>query len=260
MLCLVFLFSLVMTFTALAQPGGNLPDAPLPADDVWPSSQQTPTQVVPGRPAPGKAGSVDKAPLEKRKWSQYIDPGEHAPRLSAHDKMMFWLHQEARVSSLFPALLSAGYGQLADSPQYGSDSGAFGDRVGAAVIRQATMRFFCSSLVPRLDGEDPRYLREARGSYVHRGLWAAEQAIVAQRDSGRRSFNVSDVVGHLAASALTPLYYPAPSANFGVVMQTWGTSIAGAAGNNLLLEFWPDVVNLLHRRVHHDSTGASSTP
>lgn len=257
MLCLLLLLLLCTTLSASAQRDASLPDAPVPAVGV---EQSTPQITPPGKPESGKAGSVDKASLEKRKWSQYVDPGEHVPRLTARDKMVFWLHQEARVSSLFPALLSAGYGQLTDTPEYGSDSGAFGDRFGAALIRQATMRFFCGSLMPTLDGEDPRYFRKASGGYGGRAGWAAEQAIIAHRDSGRRSFNVSDVVGHLAASALTPLYYPGPSANTRVVIQTWGTSIAGAAGNNLFLEFWPDVVNLLHRKRHHDSAGASGTP
>ena len=203
---------------------------------------------------------MDHAPYRKRKWAQYVDPGEHVPRLSREDKMKFWLHQEARISSALPAFLSAGYGQLTDSPQYGSGSGAFGDRLGAAFLRQATMRFFSNSLLPTFDGEDPRYFRKASGSLARRALWAAGQTIMVQRDSGRRSFNFSDILGHLAASALTPLYYPRPSANAGVVMETWGTSIAGAAGNNLFLEFWPDVLNRVRRRHKERLEGSSGKP
>ncbi|MGC2637393.1 MAG: hypothetical protein WA294_09460 [Acidobacteriaceae bacterium] len=207
-----------------------------------------PVVVPPGRPSPQSASPIDHASYKKRKWAQYVDPGERVPRLSGKDKMDFWLHQESRLWSAFPAFLSAGYGQLTDTPQYGSDSGAFGDRLGAAFLRQATMRFFSNSLFPALDGGDPRYFRRARGSYGSRAAWAAEQSIADERDSGRRSFNVSNIFGHLAASAITPLYYPAPSRNAGVVMETWATSIAGSAGNNLFLEFWPDVVHRLHRK------------
>jgi hypothetical protein len=234
-----------------------LPDAPQPAQQS--ASQQKPLQPTPpGKPASGKAGSVDHASYQKRKWAQYVDPGEHVPRLDAHDKMVFWLHEEARPSSLFPALLSAGYGQLADSPDYGSDSGAFGDRLGAALIRQATMRFFCSSVFPTVVGEDPRYYRKAQGSYFARAGWAAEQSVVGRRDSGRRTFNISNIFGHLAASALTPAYYPGPSVSAHVVFQTWATSIAGSAGNNLFLEFWPDVVNELHKKIHSQRSSTSA--
>jgi hypothetical protein len=36
-------------------------------------------------------------------------------------------------------------------------------------------------------------------------------------------------------------YYPEPSANVRVAARTWGVSLAGLAGNNLFLEFGPDV-------------------
>lgn len=251
---------------APAQALTSLPDAPLPVAAAQPgphsaafNSDGDPSQVrLPGKPEAGKAGDVDHASYEKRKWAQYVDPGERVPRLSDHDKWTFWLHQEFRPASPLPAFISAGWGQLLDTdPKYGTDSGAFGDRLGTAFLRQVTMRFFCSSMFPVIDGDDPRYFRKASGGYWPRAGWAAEQALVTHRDSGRVSFNFSDVFGHLAASALTPAYYPRSSRSSRVVFQTWATSIAGAAGNNLFLEFWPDAANAWHR--HHKHThGASS--
>ncbi len=189
------------------------------------------------------------APYEKRKWAAYVDPGERVPTLHARDKMVFWLHEEAQWSSPLPAFLSAGYGQLTvGDPKYGSDKGAFGERLGAALLRQTSMRFFSDSLLPTLDHEDPRYYRQASGSYGRRGLHAALFTFIDRNDAERRTFNASDIVGHLAASALTVTYYPRPSRNAGVVFETWGTSIGGAAVNNLFLEFWPDIVNKLHAR------------
>jgi len=165
--------------------------------------------------------------------------------------MVFWLHEELEPSSPLPALVSAGYGQLTNSdPRYGSDEGAFGERLGAAFLRQASMRFFADSLLPTLDHEDPRYYRKASGGYAGRALHAAEFTFIDRSDSGQRTLNTSDIAGHLAASALTPGYYPHSSRTSGVVFRTWGTSIAGAAVNNLFLEFFPDIVNKLHRRAH----------
>lgn len=198
------------------------------------------------------------APYEKRKWAQYVDPGEKVPALFPDDKWVFWLHEEERPWSLGPAVISAGYGQLTGSPAYGSDAGAFGDRLAAALVRQATMRFFSSSLFPVYTREDPRYFRKASGSYLGRAGWAAERAFITQRDSGNHSFNFSNIVGHLAASALTPAYYPSKSRSVHVVMQTWGTSIAGSAVNNLFLEFVPDAINAWHNRKSH--TDSSGTP
>jgi len=255
---------------AQAQELAFLPDAPRPqAGEVADGSasalqeQNPPAKPDPLAPPaqadPQAASQIAHAPYEKRKWAQYVDPGERIPPLYPADKWVFWLHEEQRVWSLGPALISAGYGQLTDTPAYGSDSAAFGDRVAAAIVRQATMRFFCSSLFPVYLGEDPRYFRKASGNYLGRTGWAAERAFITQRDSGSHSFNFSNVFGHLAASALTPLYYPSRSRSVHVVMQTWGTSIAGSAGNNLFLEFVPDAFNAWRNRPRRD-TNPSGTP
>lgn len=241
---------------ARAQVLASLPDAPRPQAFVEADGDEAQDQAPPARPDPNAASPIAHAPYEKRKWAQYVDPGEKIPALYSEDKWVFWLHEETRVYATFPAFLSAGYGQLTGTPDYGSDSGAFGDRLGAALVRQATMRFFCSSLFPMVLREDPRYFRKAAGGYRGRAGWAAERAFVTQKDDGSRGFNYSDILGHLAASVLTRAYYPPKSANVHVVMQTWGTSIAGAAANNLFLEFAPDALNAwrLHQR-HQDSSG-----
>jgi hypothetical protein len=163
--------------------------------------------------------------------------------------MLFWVHEDANPVGWIPGLLLAGWSQLfLTDPKYGSDSAAFGERVGATVLRDSSMRFFSDSLIPTLAHEDPRYFRKAYGGIKERGVYAAEQVFVDQRDDGRRGFNFSDPLGHLAASALTPTYYPAKSANGRVVMTTWALSLAGDAGGNIFVEFWPDVRDLIFHR------------
>ena len=225
-ICLVLQIAplLLSSATAHAQTSTVLPDAPLPrtfapaptesVDATPPPAAGQQNQNPPAQADPQAASPMKHAPYEKRKWAQYVDPGERIPPLYPEDKWVFWLHEEARVSSALPALISAGYGQLTDTPAYGSDSGAFGDRVAAALVRQATMRFFSSSLFPVYTHEDPRYFRKASGSYLARTGWAAERAFVTQNDSGSHGFNFSDVFGHLAASALTPPTTRAKAAMF----------------------------------------------
>ena len=241
MACLLLASAAGLIPVAQAQQSELLPDAPQ-AQPTSPAPQTAPAD-------PKAASSLGNESYEKRKWSSYVDPVERVPVLHSRDKMVFWLHEELEPSSPLPALVSAGYGQLTNSdPKYGTDEGAFGERLGAAFLRQASMRFFADSLLPTLDHEDPRYYREASGDYAARVLHAAEFTFIDRNDSGQRTFNTSDIAGHLAASALTPAYYPHSSRTSEVVFRTWGTSIAGAAVNNLFLEFWPDVVNKIHRR------------
>ncbi|MGB7189825.1 MAG: hypothetical protein WBD10_06790 [Acidobacteriaceae bacterium] len=219
-----------------AQPVSELPDAPAARRAQVPN---------PG-PPPLHASNP---PIPLSKWDGVVDPGKTVQPLTSRDKMLFWLHEEVRPVSFAPAILSAGWGQLTDGdPKYGSDSAAFGERLGAAVLREASGRFFSDSLLPVITREDPRYYRKAYGGIKARGLYAAERVFLAQRDDGTSGFNYSDTLGNLAASALTVTYYPAPSANAGAVLSGWLWSFAGSAGGNLFLEFWPDARDaILHR-------------
>jgi hypothetical protein len=195
---------------------------------------------LPNAPSPQHAS--DTTHIAPSKWYGVIDPGERIPPLRTRDKMMFWLHEEISPVSLLPAFVSAGYGQLTGfDPKYGSDAGGFGEKLGAAALRQASMRFFSDSLLPTLTHSDPRYFRKGYGPFKARSGYALKQLFFHQRDSGQSGFNYSDLFGRLGASALTATYYPQASVNAVVVFHTWGTSLAGAEVNNLFLEFWPDI-------------------
>jgi hypothetical protein len=195
---------------------------------------------LPNAPVPEHASNT--AEIAPNKWYGVVDPGQPFHRLHPRDKMIFWLHEEVSPVSLLPSFVSAGYGQITNGdPKYGSDSAGFGERLGAAALREASMRFFSDSLLPTLTHTDPRYFRMGSGGVRKRGGYALERLVVDQNDSGKRVFNFSDIVGRLAASSLTVTYYPEPSVNARVVFKTWGTSLAGAAVNNLFLEFWPDI-------------------
>jgi hypothetical protein len=86
------------------------------------------------KPAPATDDTLPSAPpvhlsdpgqIAESKWFGVVDPGEKIPPLYAHDKMMFWLHEEFGTLSLLPAFTSSGWEQLVDGdPKYGSDSAA----------------------------------------------------------------------------------------------------------------------------------------
>jgi hypothetical protein len=236
---------------AAAQEVASLPNAPEP------STEEQQTVRTPPPNDPNAVTPMAHAPYEKRKWSPYVDPGERVPKLTPANKMVFWLHEEIQPTSPLPALVSAEYGNLVDSdPKYGTNGEAFGKRFGAALARQASMRFFSDSLLPTLTHEDPRYYRQAEGSYGSRAWHATERMFIAQSDDGHHVFDVSDIFGRLLGSGLTMAYYPHRSANGGVVLRTWGTAVAGGVGDNLFLEFWPDIVT----RIRHRHQNAQTAP
>ena len=231
------LLSLVVMVAVPALGQSALPNAPSPHVPV---SIPDPPPVHASHPNPPS------------KWDGMVDPGQMVPTLTTSDKMLFWLHEEIRPMSWAPTFLSAGWEQLIDGhPKYGSDSAAFGERLGAAALREASGRFFSDSLLPVVTHEDPRYYRKAHGSIKERGLYAAERVFVSQRDDGSSGFNYSQTFGNLGAAALAVTYYPAPSTNAEAVLIAWMWSFAGSAGGNLFLEFWPDARDAIFHRHRH---------
>lgn len=204
--------------------------------------------------APGPNTTVNNTSSAiKSGWSNSVQLGEKTQPLSINEKLLFPIHEELLPLSWFSTFFSSGWEQLTDSdPRYGVDSGAYGQRLGAAVVRGFNMRVFSDGALPALLHEDPRYYRKAHGSIVHRGLYAASRVFVGRRDSGVSVFNASVVVGHGMASALTMAYYPEKSSNTAVVFKTWGFSLLGEAGGNLWLEFWPDAHERLFQRHRSD--------
>jgi hypothetical protein len=247
----LFVFCVLGGTLASAQQVASLPNAPEPSTDEQ-QAVRTPPPSDPNAITP-----MAHASYETRKWSPYVDPGERVPKLTPSNKMVFWLHEEFQPTSPLPSLVSAEYGNLTDSdPKYGTNGAAFGKRFGAAMARDAGMRLFSDSVLPTLTHEDPRYYREASGSYGGRAWHAAERMFVAQSDDGRHVFNVSDLFGRLLGSGLTMAYYPHQSTNGGVVLRTWGTAVVGGIGDNLFLEFWPDIVD----RIRHRHQNAQTAP
>ena len=192
-------------------------------------------------PVPATRPNTDAA-VEKRHWEGVIEPGEKVPVLTKRDKLLFPLHEEARPLSLVPVLLLAGYGNIrGNDPKLGTDSAAYGERVGEAFLRQTSIRVFSDGLLPVIFQEDPRYYRKAYGSYESRFGYAVRRVVVDARDSGKLGFNFSDTLGRGMSAALTQAYYPEASIGPKVVFKTWGYSLLGAASVNVFQEFWPDV-------------------
>jgi hypothetical protein len=214
--------------TALA---AALPDAPQaqeqpPAQNFAPSSQQT--AFSPEPPA--------------RRFAQVIEPGQTEYQFTAPDKLVFSFTEVARPFTLIPALYSASYEQLFNTdPKYGKDSGAFGEKFGAAMLRSASVRVFSDGVFAGAFHQDPRYYRIAHGSFIRRSLLSARQALVRRGDDGTEQFNYSGIAGRAVAAALVVTYYPEPSVTARVVSLTFLTSIATDAGGNWVLEFFPNM-------------------
>ena len=229
--CRLLLICVAITGTGLAQPAfgppaASLPDAPQAQDQQFQPSARQMASIPP-----------------PRKYAQVIEPGQTDERFTPVDKVIFSFTEIARPITLIPALYSASYEQLFQTdPKYGNDSAAFGQKIGAALLRRATLRVYSDGIFASAFHQDPRYYRIASGSLVHRGLLSARQAFVRRSDDGVNQFNYSGIAGRAASAATVLAYYPSVSRTGKVVGLTFATSIASDMGGNLVLEFLPNII------------------
>jgi len=213
--------------------------SPAAAAEAGESSAPSP-QLAPQNAT--KAGPV--AP----KYSITISAGFKAQPWTAHDKFIGGLRDVVSPFSLIGDVVSAGYSHVTNgSPNYGTDKGAFGQRLGATFIRDSTETFFAESIMAPVLHEDPRYYVEGpRYNIFHRTLYAVTRPIITRTDSGRSTLNASLLIGYAGASALSYTYYPEINKNFKDTASTFGGSLAGAAIGDFVNEFIDDTLQALH--------------
>lgn len=196
--------------------------------------------LIPGQRPPDPATASPHAII--------VLPGQIAPPQTAGDKVVSSLYETISPFSFAGSLVSAGYSHLVDSaPNYGVDSGAFGQRLGAAVVRGASQNLFTVGAMAPILREDPRYYQLGpKVPLVHRAVYAATRSLVGRTDSGRTTPNFALLSGYLGAAFLTRTYYPDRNTSTGDVLQTWGSSIGGASLGFLVTEFLPDALQIVH--------------
>jgi hypothetical protein len=171
-------------------------------------------------------------------------PGEVADPMTVHDKVSTGLKNSVSPFSATGWIAAAKWGQLNDSsPNYGSDSGAFGQRLGAAALRSTSNNVLSHSVFASIFHEDPRYYVMGSGHpFLQRVVYAGTRSIITRTDSGHQTPNFARLAGNAAASALTIPYYPAQNTTFSAVASTFGGSLGGSALSFVVDEFIVDAL------------------
>jgi hypothetical protein len=193
-------------------------------------------------PEAPRAGQV--API----YTKDVPAGMTAQPINVQDKIVIGLRNLYSPLNFSAMIVSAGYEQVTNSePNYGTDRGAFGQRLGAAAIRETSEDIFTDALFAPLLHEDPRYYVEGpQYGFIHRTLYAVTRPLITRTDSGRSSVNGALLLGYAASSGLTEAYYPQSNRNFHDTASTYGGSIGGAALGFFVNEFSSDVLQALH--------------
>jgi len=203
--------------------------------------------------APGATGAATgtaalRVPPMAPLYHKYIEPGQTAQPLASADKVLFGVHQLMSPYLLLTIAAAAGYEQAVNgSPNYGTDAGAYGKRLGAAAIRDASQDILSDSIMAAVLHEDPRYyvMGNQRNAAIRAG-YAVSRVFITRSDDGAATPNYSLFAGYAGAAALENAYYPADNRGFTETAKSFGGSIGGAALSNVIREFLPDLLHKTH--------------
>ena len=177
-----------------------------------------------------------------------VEVGMQPPPLSSGQKFKLAVQYLNPYTFAFVAA-EAGVNQARNSPsEYGQGAEGYGKRYGAGLADGLTAGIFITGLYPSLLRQDPRYYRLGDGGFSHRTGYAVSRILVTRQDSGRKAFNVSEVLGSFSSSALAVTYYPRSERDFSDVAERAGIQFAFDAGFNVLKEFYPEIERKLFGR------------
>ena len=220
-------------FSSSLTPEPTLPDAPVP---------QVRSANAP--PPPGSPENHGVAPIH----ALVIPPNLRAQPMTAGDKVKATARDLYSLTNIAGIFLSAGYSHVTDGqPNYGTNSAAFGKRLGAAAVRDTNEEIFASMILDPLLHEDPRYYIKGPGhGFINRTWYAATRTLVTRTDDGRSTVNAAMLLGYAGAIAITPTYYPAINRNAKDAAASYGGSLGGSALGFFVSEFSDDVLRAVH--------------
>ncbi|HTC67316.1 MAG TPA: carboxypeptidase-like regulatory domain-containing protein [Candidatus Acidoferrum sp.] len=121
---------------------------------------------------------------------------------------------------------------------YGQGAKGYAERYGAAYGNFVIGTYIGSAILPSILKQDPRYFYKGTGSKHSRILNALAQSVICKGDNGHWQANYSGLIGGLAASGISNIYYaPRDRDGAGFTFENALIGIGTTAVTNLLQEF-----------------------
>jgi hypothetical protein len=184
-----------------------------------------------------------------------ISADEKLPPETVKEKFIDATEDSFDYSSIFFPLVIAGYNQARDAtPEFHQGAAGFARYFWHSAVDQTSENYMVEFIFPTVTHEDARYYTLGHGGFWKRAGYALSRAVITRNDSGKDTFNISEVVGAGAAAGISNLYYPSRERTIGNTGSQWGLDVGIDAGVFVFREFWPDI----NRHIFHNKY--SDTP
>jgi hypothetical protein len=253
--CAMFLLALMPTMAqqnvgmllAAGAPHGDvaaLPDAPMPSA-VDAGDQSATPSTSPSSSA--STASPDEGRQTKRiLWIvpnfRAVSAGAKLPPQTVKEKFKTGALDSFDYSSFIFVGIQAGISQATDAyPAFRQGAAGYGRYYWHTFADQTDENLWVEGIVPTIFRQDTRYYTLGHGGFIKRGVYAVTRTVITRTDSGRETFNVSEIVGAGTAAGISSAYYPTQYRTWTKVGQRWLTNVVLDFGTFAAKEFWPDV-------------------
>jgi hypothetical protein len=221
----------------------SLPDSPGAAQAT--SSQATTPSTA---PATGNNTSLEgkqtKRILGIIPNFKSVSVNAKLPPESVKDKFIGATEDSFDYSSFIYTGMLAGISQWENSyPEFHQGAAGFGRYYWHTFADQTDENYWVEFILPVAFRQDPRYYTLGHGGIFKRTTYSFSRCLITRTDSGRETFNASEIVGAGAAAGISSLYYPSAYRDWTKTGQRWATSVGLDGATFIFKEFWPDINN-----------------
>ena len=221
-----------------------LPDAPAVADE----QQSTTPPAAPNGTANGAAATTPKRG-QQTKRILYIVPNFRSvsadtklPPQTFKDKFKTGALDSFDYSSFIFVGIQSGIAMAhKQTPEFRQGAAGYGRYYWHTFADSTDENLWVEFLIPAALHQDSRFYTLGKGSFPHRLYYSFSRAFITRTDSGRETFNASEVVGAGAAAGISGLYYPSGERGFTKTYQRWITNVSIDTGTFVFKEFWPTI-------------------
>ena len=230
----------------------TMPDAPTPSSALAagqsgspPASSSSTTDAV----KPGQ-GQQTKRILWIVPNFRAVSAGVKLPPQSVKEKFKTGALDSFDYSSFIFVGIQAGISQATNSyPAFHQGAAGYGRYYWHTFADQTDENLWVEGILPSVLRQDSRYYTLGRGGFIKRGFYAVTRTVVTRTDSGRETFNASEILGAGTAAGISSAYYPTQYRTWTKVGQRWLTNVLLDFGTFAAKEFWPDV----NHAIFHES-------
>ncbi len=135
------------------------------------------------------------------------------------------------------------------TPQFHQGAAGYGRYYWHTFADTADENIWVEAILPTALHQDNRYYTLGHGNILKRAGYSFTRTLITRSDSGRETFNASEIVGAGAAAGISSAYYPSAQRTWTKVGQRWLTSTLIDGGTFVFKEFWPDInARLFHQK------------